>query len=113
MPVVMVIGGEPVTFITGGYEIPDGISEFDVAGGLRGKPLELVKGKITGLPFPANAEIVIEGWVDPQDLIPEGPFGDWCGSYTEAGRVRPKCTVEAIYYRNDPIILGFPPKFAR
>ena len=110
MPVVMVIGGEPVTFITGGYEIPDGVSEFDVAGGLRGRPLELVKGKITGLPFPANAEIVIEGWVDPQDLIPEGPFGDWCGSYTEAGRVRPKCTVEAIYYRNDPIILGFPPQ---
>ena len=110
MPVVMVIGGEPITFITGGYEIPDGVSEFDVAGGLRGKPLELVKGKITGLPFPANAEIVIEGLVDPQDLIPEGPFGDWCGSYTEAGRVRPKCTVEAIYYRNDPIILGFPPQ---
>jgi len=110
MPVVMVVGGEPVTFIMGGYEIPDGISEFDVAGGLRGKPLELVRGKVTGLPFPANAEIVIEGWVDPEDLIPEGPFGDWCGSYTESGRVRPKCTVEAIYYRNDPIILGFPPQ---
>ena len=110
MPVVMVVGGEPLAFLLGGYEVPSGVSEFDVMGGLRGKPIELVRGKETGLPFPADAEIVIEGWVDPEEVVPEGPFGDWCGSYTEKGRVRPKCDVAAIYYRNDPVILGFPPQ---
>jgi UbiD family decarboxylase len=110
MPVIMVVGGDPMAFLLGGYEVPPGVSEFDVLGGLRGKPVELVRGKITGLPFPANAEIVLEGYVDPTETVPEGPFGDWCGSYTEPGRVRPRCDVKAIYYRNDPVILGFPPQ---
>lgn len=109
-PVVMVIGGDPMTFIMGGYEVPSGVSEYDVVGGLRGKPIELVRGKITGLPFPANAEIVLEGYVDPEVEVPEGPFGDWCGSYTESGRRRPKCDIVAVYHRDDPIILGFPPQ---
>ena len=109
-PVVMVIGGDPMAFIMGGYEVPSGISEYDVLGGLRGKPVELVRGKVTGLPFPANAEIVLEGYVDPEVEVPEGPFGDWCGSYTESGRLRPKCDVVAVYHRNNPIILGFPPQ---
>jgi 4-hydroxy-3-polyprenylbenzoate decarboxylase len=110
MPVVLVLGGDPLTFVLGGTEVPDGISEFDVAGGLRGKPLELVRGKVTGLPFPANAEIVLEGYVDPTVVVPEGPFGDWTGTYTEAGRKRPICEIAAVYYRNDPILLGFVPQ---
>ncbi len=110
MPVVMVVGGDPMTFFMGGGEIGDGICEFDVAGGLRGKPIEVVRGKVTGLPFPANAEIVLEGYVDPEKLVPEGPFGDWTGTYTESGRMRPICEVKAIYHRNDPILLGFAPQ---
>jgi len=110
MPTVLVVGGDPITFFMGGTEIGDGISEFDVAGGLRGKPLELVRGPLTGLPFPANAEIVLEGFVDPEIKVPEGPFGDWSGTYTESGRVRPLCEIKAIYHRNDPIILGFAPQ---
>jgi 4-hydroxy-3-polyprenylbenzoate decarboxylase len=110
MPVVMVLGGDPMTFFLGGTEVADGISEFDIAGGFHGKPIELVRGKITGLPFPANAEIVMEGWVDPKEMVPEGPFGDWTGTYTEKGRVRPLCEVVAIYHRNDPILLGFAPQ---
>jgi len=110
MPVVLVLGGDPLTFLLGGTEVPDGISEFDVAGGLRGKPLELVRGKQTGLPFPANAEIVMEGFVHPETVVPEGPFGDWTGTYTEPGRKRPLCEITAIYYRNDPILLGFVPQ---
>ena len=109
-PVIMVIGGDPMAFIMGGYEVPSDISEFDVLGGLRGRPVELVCGKITGLPFPANAEIVLEGYVDPEIVVPEGPFGDWCGSYTESGRMRPRCDIVATYHRNDPVILGFPPQ---
>ncbi len=110
LPAIMVVGGDPMAFLLGGYEVPPGVSEFDVLGGLRGKPVELVRGKVTGLPFPANAEIVLEGWVHPSEMVPEGPFGDWCGSYTEKGRVRPRCDVKAIYYRNNPVILGFPPQ---
>lgn len=110
MPVIMVVGGDPMTFFLGGTEVPDGVSEFDIVGGLRGKPLELVRGKQTGLPFPANAEIVLEGFVDPEILVPEGPFGDWTGTYTESGRVRPICEITAIYHRNDPVLLGFAPQ---
>ena len=110
MPVVMVLGGDPMTFFFAGSEIADGISEFDVVGGIRGRPLELVRGRHTGLPFPADAEIVLEGFVEPETVVPEGPFGDWTGTYTEPGRVRPLTTVTAIYHRNDPILLGFAPQ---
>jgi 4-hydroxy-3-polyprenylbenzoate decarboxylase len=81
-----------------------------VAGGLRGRPLNLVRGKVTGLPFPADAEIVLEGYVHPETVVPEGPFGDWTGTYTEKGRKRPLCEIKAIYHRNDPILLGFVPQ---
>ena len=64
-------------------EIGNGISEFDVVDGLRGCPLGLVCGRHTGLPFPAAAEIVLEGFVEPETTVPEGPFGDWTGTYTE------------------------------
>ena len=110
MPVVLVLGGDPLTFLLGGTEVPDGVCEFDVAGGMRGKPIELVRGKQTGLPFPANAEIVMEGWVYPDTLVGEGPFGDWTGTYTEKGRKRPLCEITAIYHRNNPILLGFVPQ---
>jgi UbiD family decarboxylase len=110
MPVVMVVGGDPMTFFMGGGEVQEGVCEYDVVGGMRGKPIEVVRGRLTGLPFPANAEIVLEGFVDPEALVPEGPFGDWTGTYTEAGRIRPICEVKAIYHRNDPILLGFSPQ---
>jgi 4-hydroxy-3-polyprenylbenzoate decarboxylase len=110
MPVALVLGGDPLTFLLGGTEVPDRVSEYDVAGGLRGKPLELVRGRHTGLPFPANAEIVLEGFVHPESVVPEGPFGDWSGTYTEPGRKRPLCEITAIYFRDDPILLGFVPQ---
>lgn len=110
MPVAIVVGGDPLTFIMGGCDIPEGVSEYDVAGALRGKPIDVVAGKVTGLPIPANAEIVLEGFVDGDRLEPEGPFGDWTGTYTEKGRVNPVVDIEAVYYRDDPILLGFAPQ---
>jgi 4-hydroxy-3-polyprenylbenzoate decarboxylase len=110
MPVAIVVGGDPLTFIMGGADVPEGVSEYDVAGGLRGKPIDVVPGKVTGLPIPANAEIVLEGYVDADRMEPEGPFGDWTGTYTEKGRVNPIVDIEAVYYRNDPILLGFAPQ---
>jgi len=110
MPVAMVVGGDPLTFMMGGLELPDGTCEYDVVGGLRGRAVQVVKGPTTGLPIPANAEIVIEGFVHPDTLVPEGPFGDWTGTYTEGGRKRPLVDVTAICHRHDPIILGCPPQ---
>jgi 4-hydroxy-3-polyprenylbenzoate decarboxylase len=90
MPVAMVLGGDPLCFFYGGLEAPYGVFEIDVVGGLRGRAMKMVKGKVTGLPFPAGAEIVLEGYVTPDK----------------------PCTVldvKAIYHRNDPIMLGVPP----
>jgi 4-hydroxy-3-polyprenylbenzoate decarboxylase len=109
MPVAMVVGGDPLAFFYGGLEVPCGTFEFDVIGGLRGRPEKMVRGKVTGLPIPARAEIVIEGYVHPDRKVVEGPFGEWTGHY--AGGAKP-CTVidiKAIYHRNDPILLGVPP----
>ena len=110
MPVAMVVGGDPLLFVMGGSEAPDGTCEYDMVGGLRGRPVKVVRGPITGLPIPASAEIVLEGWVDPTQMVPEGPFGDWTGTYTESGRVRPLVEIAGICHRNDPIILGCPPQ---
>ena len=109
MPVAMVVGGDPLAFLLGGLEAPYGVFEFDLIGGMRGKAEKMVRGKVTGLPIPANAEIVIEGYVHPDRRIVEGPFGEWTGHY--AGGAKP-CTVidvKAIYHRNDPILVGVPP----
>jgi 4-hydroxy-3-polyprenylbenzoate decarboxylase len=109
MPVVMVVGGDPLAFFFGGLEAPYGTFEFDMIGGLRGRPERMVRGKVTGLPIPANAEIAIEGYVHPDRKLVEGPFGEWSGHY--AGGAKP-CTVidiKAIYHRNDPILVGVPP----
>lgn len=87
-------------------EIPHGVSEFEVAGGLKGEPIEVIESQITGLPIPATAEIVIEGKVPPGELRDEGPFGEWLGYYAAGMRPAPIIKIEAIRYRNDPIILG-------
>ena len=110
MPAVIVIGGEPLMFLLSCSEVPYGISEYAIAGGIRGKALELVTGKHTGLPFPANAEIVIEGFIVPGKKKLEGPFGEWTGYYASDVREEPVLEIKAIYYRNNPIILGCPPQ---
>ena len=67
-PVAMVIGGEPIAFFNGGAEAPYGTFELDIVGGIRGKAVDCVEGKVTGLPFPANAEIVFEGYLYPDKI---------------------------------------------
>ena len=86
--------------------MPYGTFELDVVGGIRGRPIKMVQGKVTGLPFPANAEIVLEGYVDPVRTQIEGPFGEWSGHYAGGAAPWPVLEVHAIYHRNDPILLG-------
>ena len=103
-PVVISVGQDPVLFMVSGSEVDYGVSEFDYAGGLKGSPIEVIEGKATGLPFPAHAEIVIEGFMRPDDVKKEGPFGEWTGYYASSIRPEPVVRVENIYYRNDPIL---------
>lgn len=106
MPIAVVLGGNPMQFLLTGNEVPFGVSEYDVLGGLYTRPVECVKGRVTGLPFPRNAEIVLEGWIEPGDVREEGPLGEWTGYYASGSRAEPVMRVEAVYHRNDPIILG-------
>jgi 4-hydroxy-3-polyprenylbenzoate decarboxylase len=109
MPAAVVLGGDPFLFLIACNEVPYGISEYDIVGGFRSKPYPVIRGEVTGLPFPANAEIVLEGFVDPKKRRREGPFGEWTGYYASDVRDEPVLDVKAIYYRNNPVILGCPP----
>ena len=110
MPTVIVVGGDPMTFLTSCTEMPQGVCEYDIVGAMRGEALKVIRGRHTGIPFPADAEIVLEGFVDPDERRVEGPFGEWTGYYGSDMRPEPVMHVEAIYHRNDPIILGCPPQ---
>ncbi len=109
MPVAMSFGQDPAIYMAGSLEIPWGMSEYDWVGGVKGRPVEVIEGPVTGLPIPAEAEIVVEGFVDPAYKLPEGPFGEWTGYYASAQREEPVVKVEALYHRNQPILLGSPP----
>jgi 4-hydroxy-3-polyprenylbenzoate decarboxylase len=108
-PVAVVLGGDPLLFIASTLEIPYGVNEYEWTGALRGRPYEVIKGKYTGLPIPAHAEIVLEGFSYPGVTRDEGPFGEWTGYYASASRAEPVIEVKAIYHRNAPILLGCPP----
>ena len=108
-PIVMVLGSDPVSFYAACTEVPTGVCEYDIVGGMRGEALKVVEGKITGLPFPANCEIAIEGHLHAGHLREEGPFGEWTGYYASGEHPEPVLEIEALYHRDDPIILGVPP----
>ena len=103
-PVIVCVGQDPLLLVGGGSPTEFFSSEYDYCGGLRGRPYDVVLGEVTGLPFPAHAEIAIEGFMHPGDLKPEGPFGEWMGYYGSKMDHTPVVRVERIYYRNDPIL---------
>ena len=85
MPVAVFLGGDPVFTFCATAPLPDGLDEFLLAGYLRKKSVDLVRCETNELEVPANADFVIEGYVDPKEpLRPEGPFGDHTGYYTLA-----------------------------
>ena len=83
--------------------------EWNYVGAILNEPVSVVLGKQTGLPFPAASEIVLEGFVEPNDERAEGPFGEFHGYYPGKAGTAPAVTVERIYFRRDPIIVGSPP----
>ena len=107
-PIVVVVGSDPLLFLASAAPVPYGVDEFAWAGGVRGEPIEIVRGRHTGLPFPARAEIVIEGWMEPDERHAEGPYGEFQGYYASGEGQAPVIRVAAVYHRNDPILLGCP-----
>ena len=104
MPVIVAIGGDPLMFLMGAARLPAFESEFDFAGAIRKEPIEVVKGETVDLPVPANAEIVVEGEVDPETTRPEGPFGEYTGYYSGVGSTpRNFIKIHCITHRNNPI----------
>ena len=108
-PIAVVCGMDPLIFAASTIEVPYGVSEYDWAGAIRGEPYPVVHLPITGLPVPASAEIVIEGYIHADKLAPEGPFGEWTGYYGDRRPAEPVLEVEGMYFRNQPIMLGVPP----
>jgi 4-hydroxy-3-polyprenylbenzoate decarboxylase len=112
MPLAVVLGGESVLPYAATCPLPPAVSELLFAGFLNGGGISLVPCKTIPMEVPANAEIVIEGWVDPKETLVEGPFGDHTGFYSLAGRY-PVFRVTAITHRRNPIypatIVGKPP----
>src|SRR6185295_18937030 len=113
MPVAIFLGGDPMFTFAATAPLPDGLDEFLLAGYLRKKSVELVKCETNDLEVPANADIVIEGYVDPTEpLRDEGPFGDHTGYYT-LPEPYPVFHVTAITHRQDAVypatIVGLPP----
>jgi len=108
-PVVIVCGADPLGYLISGIEVPFGMCEYNYIGAILGEPVAVVKGEVTGLPFPAASEIVLEGWCHPGDVRTEGPFGEFHGYYPGKAHEAPVVTVERIYYRNAPILVGSPP----
>jgi 4-hydroxy-3-polyprenylbenzoate decarboxylase len=110
-PVAISVGQAPALSAVGATTVPLGVSEYAVAGGRIGRPVEVVEGPVTGLPFPADSEIVFEGVMPPPEVEarPEGPFGEWPGYYASAERPEPVLRVEACYHRDDPIVTAMPP----
>jgi 4-hydroxy-3-polyprenylbenzoate decarboxylase len=113
MEVAIALGGDPVAIYSGSAPLPPGVDEMVFSGWLRGSGVPMVACKTVDLEVPAEAEIVLEGWVDPAERRLEGPFGDHTGYYSLA-RDYPVFHLRALTRRKSPIypttIVGRPPQ---
>ena len=101
-PVSVAIGADPATILAAVTPVPDTLPEYAFAGLLRGKRTEVVKSLSNDLNVPATAEIILEGYIDPNELAQEGPYGDHTGYYNEIEQF-PVFTVTHITHRKDAI----------
>jgi 4-hydroxy-3-polyprenylbenzoate decarboxylase len=109
MPAAAVVGCDPINFLVSSTMVPAETDEYDVIGALRGDPVEVVKSSLSGLKLPANADIILEGEIDPVNLKPEGPFGEYTGYYSgksKWGLPKTWLNVKRILRRKKPIFLA-------
>jgi 4-hydroxy-3-polyprenylbenzoate decarboxylase len=116
LEVAVALGLDPVTAYAASAPLPKHVDELMLAGFLRGEPVELVQAKTVDLEVPANAEIVLEGYIAKDELTEEGPFGDHTGYYTPPEPF-PVFHVTAMTMRRDAIypsiVVGKPPSCLR
>lgn len=106
MPAAAVIGCDPLLMMAGALQ-HEGASQYDLMGSVRGEPTEYLMAPLTGLPVPADAEIVLEGEIDPNNFQPEGPFGEYTGYYTDElfKEIKKPCLeVQQVLHRDKPIL---------
>lgn len=112
MPISVVIGADPATLLAAVMPIPENISEYNFSGLIRKKRLELVTCKTNDILVPAHAEIILEGYINLDEMADEGPYGDHTGFYNEV-EIFPVMTITAITMKQTPIYLttftGKPP----
>lgn len=104
LPVAMVIGGHPLFMLAASARVGPGTDERDIAGGLFGAPLDVIRTPRHGIRVPASAEIVLEGFIDPRERADEGPFGEFSG-YSSDRSTHNVLTVETVLRRHDPWLL--------
>ncbi|MEB3844435.1 MAG: UbiD family decarboxylase [Desulfurococcales archaeon] len=112
IPIALVVGSDPATLFTGVAPVPPPLDKYFFAGIVRGRGLQLYRLD-NGLHVPANAEVVIEGYIVPGETSREGPFGDHWGFYDSPIEEYPVVHVTRMHYRDDPIyygsVVGLPP----
>ncbi|MFB7596362.1 UbiD family decarboxylase [Streptomyces sp. NPDC056160] len=113
-PWAMVLGAPPAALAAAGMPLPAHVDEDGYVGALTGRPVEVVRTETNGLHVPANAEIVLEGYLSSDETADEGPMGEYHGYSFPDGRKQPVFHVEAVTYRDDPILpvcaAGVPPE---
>jgi UbiD family decarboxylase len=110
LEVAIVVGAAPAVALASVQKVPYGTSEYGLAGGLLGHPLELVRAETVDIEVPAHAEVVIEGVIDPSMREPEGPFGEASG-YMGPETSSPVVDVTCVTYRRQPIVQAFISEF--
>lgn len=103
-PALAVIGCDPLLMLAGSL-MTSKASEMEIAGSIRGEAVKFIKSPVNGLPIPADAEIVLEGEIDPNESLPEGPFGEYTGYYSDGKELnKPFLQVQRVMHRNNPIL---------
>jgi UbiD family decarboxylase len=107
-PVTVSLGHDPLLLVVGGTDVPTGVSELEYAGAITGAPVEVVVAE-NGLPIPARSELALEGWLRPDRVVDEGPYGEWTGYYSKEEAPVLELEITKLYHRDRPILLGAPP----
>jgi phenylphosphate carboxylase beta subunit len=106
MPAAAVVGGDPALFLVSSTLVSAQMTEYDIVGQLKQRPVEVFKSDLTGLTLPAHAEVIAEGFIDPNELMPEGPFGEYTGYYSGnklEDYPKPVLRVKRLMFRNKPV----------
>jgi UbiD family decarboxylase len=105
-PIAISAGHHPVFLFAGSFSLPPRVPEYNYIGSLFSEGIPVVAGRVTGLPLPAFSEIILEGYLYPNEFKSEGRFGEWPGYYVSEARPEPVIRVNAVYHRDDPVLLG-------